>query len=56
MCFCFIFQDKVKEFQNRGSDVGLEVVDNALLALQGESARLELELALAFLALFTWRL
>lgn len=40
MCFWFSFQDKVKEFQNRGSDVGLEVVDNALLALQGESARL----------------
>lgn len=58
MCFCFIFQDKVKEFQNRGNDVGLEVVDNALLALQGESARLELELelALTFLALFAWRL
>lgn len=42
----------MKEFQNRGSDVGLEVVDNALLALQGESARLGLEPALAFLASF----
>ncbi|KAH0509947.1 Aminomethyltransferase, mitochondrial [Microtus ochrogaster] len=31
-------QDKVKEFQNRGSDVGLEVIDNALLALQGPAA------------------
>ncbi|EDL77185.1 aminomethyltransferase (glycine cleavage system protein T), isoform CRA_b [Rattus norvegicus] len=30
-----LMQDKVKEFQNRGLDVGLEVVDNALLALQG---------------------
>lgn len=29
-------QDKVRELQSRGSDVGLEVVDNALLALQGE--------------------
>uniref|UniRef100_M0R9I6 Aminomethyltransferase, mitochondrial n=1 Tax=Rattus norvegicus TaxID=10116 RepID=M0R9I6_RAT len=38
MCFCFMFQDKVKEFQNRGLDVGLEVVDNALLALQGPTA------------------
>lgn len=33
-----LMQDKVKEFQNRGSDVGLEVVDNALLALQGPAA------------------
>ncbi|XP_004368587.1 aminomethyltransferase, mitochondrial isoform X2 [Trichechus manatus latirostris] len=31
-------QDKVKELQNTGSDVGLEVVDNALLALQGPTA------------------
>lgn len=52
MCFWFSFQDKVKEFQNRGSDVGLEVIDNALLALQGEWARLGLEPALAFLPLF----
>eukprot|EP00069_Balaena_mysticetus_P008485 bmy_06009T0 len=28
------FQDKVRELQNMGSDVGLEVMDNALLALQ----------------------
>ncbi|XP_076985428.1 aminomethyltransferase, mitochondrial isoform X2 [Tamandua tetradactyla] len=28
-------QDKVRELQSKGSDVGLEVVDNALLALQG---------------------
>lgn len=33
-----LMQDKVKEFQNRGLDVGLEVVDNALLALQGPTA------------------
>ncbi|XP_057622678.1 aminomethyltransferase, mitochondrial isoform X2 [Chionomys nivalis] len=33
-----LMQDKVKEFQNRGSDVGLEVIDNALLALQGPAA------------------
>uniref|UniRef100_A0A2K6F8I8 Aminomethyltransferase, mitochondrial n=1 Tax=Propithecus coquereli TaxID=379532 RepID=A0A2K6F8I8_PROCO len=30
-----LMQNKVREFQNKGSDVGLEVVDNALLALQG---------------------
>uniref|UniRef100_F6RYP5 Aminomethyltransferase, mitochondrial n=2 Tax=Equus TaxID=9789 RepID=F6RYP5_HORSE len=29
-----LMQDKVRELQNIGSDVGLEVVDNALLALQ----------------------
>ncbi|KAM9592808.1 aminomethyltransferase, mitochondrial [Trichechus inunguis] len=33
-----LMQDKVKELQNTGSDVGLEVVDNALLALQGPTA------------------
>uniref|UniRef100_A0A8C5L2E7 Aminomethyltransferase, mitochondrial n=1 Tax=Jaculus jaculus TaxID=51337 RepID=A0A8C5L2E7_JACJA len=33
-----LMQDKVKEFQNRGSAVGLEVIDNALLALQGPTA------------------
>uniref|UniRef100_A0A8C6I0Y8 Aminomethyltransferase n=1 Tax=Mus spicilegus TaxID=10103 RepID=A0A8C6I0Y8_MUSSI len=33
-----LMQDKVKEFQNRGLDVGLEVVENALLALQGPTA------------------
>ncbi|XP_076985427.1 aminomethyltransferase, mitochondrial isoform X1 [Tamandua tetradactyla] len=30
-----LMQDKVRELQSKGSDVGLEVVDNALLALQG---------------------
>lgn len=35
-CLCLSFQDKVRELQNMGGDVGLEVVDNALLALQGE--------------------
>ncbi|KAF6313013.1 hypothetical protein mRhiFer1_008552 [Rhinolophus ferrumequinum] len=33
-----LMQDKVRELQNMGSDVGLEVVDNALLALQGPTA------------------
>ena len=42
------FQDKVRELQNMGSDVGLEVMDNALLALQGKWARLGLELTFAF--------
>ncbi|XP_057411079.1 aminomethyltransferase, mitochondrial isoform X4 [Balaenoptera acutorostrata] len=41
-------QDKVRELQNMGSDVGLEVMDNALLALQGKWARLGLELTFAF--------
>lgn len=36
MCFSLSFQAKVRELQNRGSDVGLEVMDNALLALQGK--------------------
>lgn len=31
-----LMQDKVRELQSMGRDVGLEVVDNALLALQGE--------------------
>nr|XP_008979885.2 aminomethyltransferase, mitochondrial isoform X2 [Callithrix jacchus] len=31
-------QDKVRELQNQGRDVGLEVLDNALLALQGPTA------------------
>lgn len=31
-------QDKVKEFQKRGLDVSLEVLENALLALQGPTA------------------
>uniref|UniRef100_A0A8C9BNS8 Aminomethyltransferase, mitochondrial n=1 Tax=Phocoena sinus TaxID=42100 RepID=A0A8C9BNS8_PHOSS len=30
-----LMQDKVRELQNMGNDVGLEVMDNALLALQG---------------------
>lgn len=42
------FQDKVRELQNMGNDVGLEVMDNALLALQGKWARLGLELNFAF--------
>ncbi|KAI2529618.1 aminomethyltransferase, partial [Homo sapiens] len=29
-----MLQDKVRELQNQGRDVGLEVLDNALLALQ----------------------
>ncbi|XP_004625150.2 aminomethyltransferase, mitochondrial [Octodon degus] len=33
-----LMQDKVRELQNKGSDVGLEVVNNALLALQGPTA------------------
>ncbi|ELK15098.1 Aminomethyltransferase, mitochondrial [Pteropus alecto] len=33
-----LMQDKVRELQNMGSDVGLEVMDNALLALQGPTA------------------
>ncbi|XP_061052782.1 aminomethyltransferase, mitochondrial isoform X2 [Eubalaena glacialis] len=43
-----LMQDKVRELQNMGSDVGLEVMDNALLALQGKWARLGLELTFAF--------
>lgn len=42
------FQDKVRELQNKGSDVALEVMDNALLALQGKWARLALQLTSAF--------
>lgn len=42
------FQDKVRELQNMGNDVGLEVMDNALLALQGKWARLGLELNFVF--------
>lgn len=42
------FQDKVRELQNKGSDVALEVMDNALLALQGKWARLGLQLTFAF--------
>uniref|UniRef100_A0A2K6TFC0 Aminomethyltransferase, mitochondrial n=1 Tax=Saimiri boliviensis boliviensis TaxID=39432 RepID=A0A2K6TFC0_SAIBB len=33
-----LMQDKVRELQNQGRDVGLEVLDNALLALQGPTA------------------
>ncbi|KAM6170350.1 aminomethyltransferase, mitochondrial [Rhynchocyon petersi] len=33
-----LMQNKVRELQNKGSDVGLEVVDNALLALQGPTS------------------
>ncbi|KAL2803827.1 aminomethyltransferase, mitochondrial isoform 2 precursor [Daubentonia madagascariensis] len=40
-------QNKVKELQNRGSDVGLEVVDNALLALQGPTAAQVLQAGVA---------
>lgn len=42
------FQDKVRELQNKGSDVALEVMDNALLALQGKWARLGLQLTFTF--------
>uniref|UniRef100_A0A8C9QSE0 Aminomethyltransferase, mitochondrial n=1 Tax=Spermophilus dauricus TaxID=99837 RepID=A0A8C9QSE0_SPEDA len=35
-----LMQDKVRELKNRGNDVGLEIVDNALLALQDLSASL----------------
>ncbi|KAI2529615.1 aminomethyltransferase [Homo sapiens] len=31
-----LMQDKVRELQNQGRDVGLEVLDNALLALQAQ--------------------
>ncbi|XP_005853069.2 PREDICTED: aminomethyltransferase, mitochondrial [Myotis brandtii] len=40
-------QDKVRELQSRGSDVGLEVVDNALLALQGPTAAQVLQAGVA---------
>lgn len=52
-CLCLSFQDKVREFQNTGRDVSLEVVENALLALQGEQARLGLEPTFASLAFLT---
>lgn len=42
-----LMQEKLKEFQNRGSDVGLEVVDNALLALQGPTAAQVLQTGLS---------
>ncbi|XP_004834089.1 aminomethyltransferase, mitochondrial isoform X5 [Heterocephalus glaber] len=40
-------QDKVRELQSRGSDVSLEVVDNALLALQGPAAAQVLQAGVA---------
>lgn len=42
-----LMQDKVRELQSRGSDVGLEVVDNALLALQGPAAARVLQAGVA---------
>ncbi|XP_003363164.1 aminomethyltransferase, mitochondrial isoform X3 [Equus asinus] len=42
-----LMQDKVRELQNIGSDVGLEVVDNALLALQGPTAAQVLQAGVA---------
>ncbi|XP_006770657.1 PREDICTED: aminomethyltransferase, mitochondrial, partial [Myotis davidii] len=42
-----LMQDKVRELQSRGSDVGLEVVDNALLALQGPTAAQVLQAGVA---------
>ncbi|XP_068837769.1 aminomethyltransferase, mitochondrial isoform X2 [Capricornis sumatraensis] len=40
-------QDKVRELQNKGSDVALEVMDNALLALQGPTAAQVLQAGVA---------
>ncbi|KAI2529611.1 aminomethyltransferase [Homo sapiens] len=40
-------QDKVRELQNQGRDVGLEVLDNALLALQGPTAAQVLQAGVA---------
>ncbi|XP_036905613.1 aminomethyltransferase, mitochondrial isoform X2 [Sturnira hondurensis] len=42
-----LMQDKARELQNMGSDVGLEVVDNALLALQGPTAAQVLQAGVA---------
>ncbi|XP_047421187.1 aminomethyltransferase, mitochondrial isoform X1 [Sciurus carolinensis] len=42
-----LMQDKVRELKNRGSDVGLEIVDNALLALQGPTAAQVLQAGVA---------
>ncbi|XP_039084321.1 aminomethyltransferase, mitochondrial isoform X2 [Hyaena hyaena] len=42
-----LMQGKVKELQNMGSDVSLEVVDNALLALQGPTAAQVLQAGVA---------
>ncbi|XP_038282384.1 aminomethyltransferase, mitochondrial isoform X1 [Canis lupus baileyi] len=42
-----LMQGKVRELQNMGSDVSLEVVDNALLALQGPTATQVLQAGVA---------
>uniref|UniRef100_A0A8C9Q2Y7 Aminomethyltransferase n=1 Tax=Spermophilus dauricus TaxID=99837 RepID=A0A8C9Q2Y7_SPEDA len=42
-----LMQDKVRELKNRGNDVGLEIVDNALLALQGPTAAQVLQAGVA---------
>ncbi|XP_037706672.1 aminomethyltransferase, mitochondrial [Choloepus didactylus] len=42
-----LMQDKVRELQSMGSDVGLEIVDNALLALQGPTASQVLQAGVA---------
>uniref|UniRef100_A0A8C7EXG8 Aminomethyltransferase n=1 Tax=Neovison vison TaxID=452646 RepID=A0A8C7EXG8_NEOVI len=42
-----LMQDKVREFQNTGRDVSLEVVENALLALQGPTAAQVLQAGVA---------
>ncbi|KAI2529616.1 aminomethyltransferase [Homo sapiens] len=42
-----LMQDKVRELQNQGRDVGLEVLDNALLALQGPTAAQVLQAGVA---------
>uniref|UniRef100_A0AAF6YJF0 Aminomethyltransferase n=2 Tax=Bos TaxID=9903 RepID=A0AAF6YJF0_BOVIN len=42
-----LMQDKVRELQNKGSDVALEVMDNALLALQGPTAAQVLQAGVA---------
>ncbi|KAM8758497.1 aminomethyltransferase, mitochondrial isoform 1-T1 [Rhynchonycteris naso] len=42
-----LMQDKIRELRNMGCDVGLEVVDNALLALQGPTAAQVLQAGVA---------
>ncbi|XP_008061353.1 aminomethyltransferase, mitochondrial isoform X3 [Carlito syrichta] len=42
-----LMQEKVRELQNQGRDVGLEVVHNALLALQGPTAAQVLQAGVA---------
>ncbi|XP_066207098.1 aminomethyltransferase, mitochondrial isoform X1 [Saccopteryx leptura] len=42
-----LMQDKIRELRNMGCDVGLEVVDNALLALQGPAAAQVLQAGVA---------